>query len=758
MSRHSRIRRKKPVRVIPIIAAVIAFAMIGTVFAGGAAAAAAVGVADSWLDDLPSMDDADAFEVAQATKIYSADGILLANLYLENRQVVTIDQISPDLLNAVVAVEDERFYEHNGVDYLGIARAFVTNLTSSRREGASTLTQQYIRNTILAEERYDISYRRKAREAWLALELERKYDKEDILAMYINTVYYGEGAHGAEAAALTYFNKHASELTIAEAALIAGLPQSPVKLSPYDNPDGAVSRRQWVLAKMFEQNYITSEEYEAAKTEALTLKRSPTLDEDGVYAAPYFVAHVKKVLQDQYGTDVVFKGGLTVHTTLDTRLQTYAEDAVRGVLDRPEDPDCALVAVDPRTGYIKAMVGGRDWENNKFNFATQARRQPGSSFKVFTLVTALEAGMNPDRRQIDSSSPAIIQTGGTPWRVGNAEGGGGRGFITLRQATVGSVNTAFARLIAEMGAEKVVETAHRMGVTSDLDPVLSITLGSQEVTPLEMASAFGTLAADGKHYAHTPITKIVGPQGETLYEATPQGEQAITHSIAYATTQVLKGVVSGGTATRARIGRPAAGKTGTTQDYRDAWFVGYTPQLSCSVWMGYTPERPMRNVHGRKVFGGTFPAPIWHDFMIKALEGEPVMDFNPASAPPYTWKKDWEVPAETGVPKLAGMTQDAAIAALKSASYEYTIATAFSDTVPVGQVIAQTPAAGTKSDPETVIVTVVISSGPDPSKPAPNTPEPPKPTTPTPKPDPVPDPDPEPGPDPGTDPTSTPSP
>ncbi|MHB1477777.1 MAG: transglycosylase domain-containing protein, partial [Coriobacteriia bacterium] len=576
-------RQKKHTRVVPIAAGVVAFAMLGTILMTGVAAAVGAGVADSWLADLPSLDDTDAFEVAQATKIYSADGVLLANLYLENRQVVELDEISPYLLKAVVAVEDERFYEHDGVDYLGIVRAFVTNLTSDRREGASTLTQQYIRNTILSEERYDISYRRKAREAWLALELERRYEKDAILAMYINTVYYGEGAYGAESAALTFFDKHASELTIAEAALIAGLPQSPTKLSPYDNPDGAVARRQWVLAKMFEQGDITAEEYEAAKTEALALKRSPTLDEEGVYAAQYFVAHVKKVLQDQYGTDLVFKGGLTVHTTLDTRLQTYAEDAVRGILDRPEDPDCALVAVDPRTGYIKAMVGGRDWATNKFNFATQARRQPGSSFKVFTLVTALEAGMNPDRRRVNSASPAVIQTGGTPWKVGNAEGGGGRGYITLRQATVGSVNTAFARLIAEMGAEKVVETAHRMGVTSNLDPVLSITLGSQEVTPLEMASAFGTLAADGKHYSHTPITKIVGPQGETLYEAQPQAEQAITHSIAYAATQILKGVISGGTATRARIGRPAAGKTGTTQDYRDAWFVGYTPQLSAAV-------------------------------------------------------------------------------------------------------------------------------------------------------------------------------
>ena len=756
MSRRSRIRRHKHTRVVPFLAGVVAFAMLGTILATGAAAALGVGLADSWLSDLPEIDDTNAFQVAQATKIYSADGVLLANLYLENRQVVELDQISPHLLHAVVAVEDERFYEHDGVDYPGIVRAFVTNFTSDRREGASTITQQYIRNTILSEERYDISYRRKAREAWLALELERRHDKDEILSMYINTVYYGEGAYGAESAALTYFDKHADELSIAEAALIAGLPQSPIRLSPYDNPDGAVARRQWVLQKMHEQGYITTEEYETAKAEDLNLGRSATLDEGGVYAAPYFVAHVKKVLQDQYGTDLVFKGGLTVHTTLDTRLQTYAEEAVRGILDRPEDPDCALVAVDPRTGYIKAMVGGRDWETNKFNFATQARRQPGSSFKVFTLVAALEEGMSPDRRRIDSSSPAVIRTGGKPWKVGNAEGGGGRGYITLRQATVGSVNTAFARLTAEMGAEKVVDTAHRMGVTSDLDPVLSITLGSQEVTPLEMASAFGTLAADGKHYDHTPIAKIIGPQGETLYESEPEGEQAITHSVAYAATQVLKGVITGGTATRARIGRPAAGKTGTTQDYRDAWFVGYTPQLSCSVWMGYTPERPMRNVHGRKVFGGTFPAPIWAAFMKRALEGEPVLDFNSAPPPPYTWKKEWATPSHA-VPSVVGLTQAAAIAALSKGSYDYVVTTAYSDTVPAGQVISQSPGAGSGGDPASTTVTIVVSLGPDPNKPV----TPPPPTDPPPTDPPPTDPpptDPPPPPDPEPEPTSTPSP
>ncbi len=728
MSRRTRRRRHGRLRVIALLAGALTLTLALSLIVSGVGVAAGVSIAGSWLEDLPSVDDPTAFVVPQTTKVYSADGVLLANLFLENRQVVSLEEISDNLLNAVVAVEDERFYQHEGVDVVGLVRAVVTNLTTGRREGASTLSQQFIRNTILNEERFEISLRRKAREAYLAMQLEQKYSKEDILEMYINTVYYGEGAYGAESAALTYFNKNAAELTIAEAALLAGIPQRPSELNPYDNPDGAVARRQWVLSKMFEQGYITVEEYEAAKVEGLALQRSPDLDEQGIYSAPYFVAHVKKLLQDQYGTSLVFQGGLIVHTTLDTSLQTYAEQAVRGILDRPDDPDCALVAIEPVTGHIKALVGGRDWNTNKFNFATQAKRQPGSAFKIFTLVAALEEGMPPTRK-LDSSVPAVIPTGSSrPWKVANAEGGGGRGYITLQQATVGSVNTAFARLIAEIGAEKVALTARRMGIDSEIQPFLSITLGSQEVTPLEMASAVGTLAADGEHYPHMAVTRIIDSKGETLFESQPQGEQVITHSIAYATTQVLKGVITGGTATRANIGRPAAGKTGTTQDYRDAWFVGYTPQLVTAVWMGYTPERPMRNLRGRRVFGGTFPAPIWHAFMIRAHENLPRLDFNPAPQPAYTWKKDWDEP---NVPGLAGMTQSAAIEALRKAGFNsYQISSAYSDSVPAGLVIGSDPPTGSLSNPSTTVVTIIVSNGPNPNTPPPPAPPPPPPPPP----------------------------
>lgn len=727
MSRRTRVRRhrssKKNSRVLRLLGGSVALAVVFSLIATGTGVALAFGTATSWLEDLPDISDPNAFAVAQTTKIYSADGVLLANLYLENREVVPLDQISPHLLHAVVAVEDERFYEHNGVDYVGIVRAFVTRLTTGRLEGGSTLTQQYIRNTVLADERFDITYRRKLREAWLALELERRYSKDEILAMYLNTVYFGEGAYGAEAASLTFFNKHASELTIAEAALLAGLPQAPSALTPYDNPEGAVGRRQWVLSKMFEQGYVTSAEYEAAKVEELRLERSQQLEEQGVYAAPYFVAHVKKVLQDEYGTSLVFQGGLTVYTTLDTKMQTLAEKAVRGILNKSNDPDAALVAIDPKTGYVKTLVGGRDWQKNKFNFATQAHRQCGSSFKMFTLVTSIEAGMPPTKRKVSGSSPATIKTGGEPWIVHNCEGAGTRGYITIEQATINSVNCAYGRLIKELGADKVAEVANRMGIQTKIRPYLSITLGTEGVTPLEMASAFGTLAANGMHYDPIAVTKIVDSSGKTIFEAKPEGVQALSHEVAYATTQVLQKVVSSGTATNARIGRPQAGKTGTTQDYRDAWFIGYTPDIVASVWIGYTPERPMTNVHGRTQYGGTFPAMIWHDFMIKALKDVPKSDFAPAKAPKYAWEDTWDVP---GVPNVVGMTQDEAIKTLKDDGYtKVKIASAYSEDVGAGLIASQSPKGGSTADKDTT-VKIVISLGPPPiSPPTTGTPSPP---------------------------------
>jgi penicillin-binding protein 2D len=609
-------------------------------------AAVAVGYAfvmDS-LKGLPDANDPNAFKLAQPTKVYSADGKLLADFYLENRQIVPIGSISTDLQHAVVAVEDERFYQHSGVDTVGIVRALVTDLTTgSTKEGASTLTQQYIRNTILSQERYKITVTRKIREMYLAYQFEKTHSKSEVLADYLNTVYFGDGAYGAEAAALDYFGKHANQLDVAQAAMLAGLPQSPIRLNPYYNMDGALARQRWVLGRMVANGYLTQAQATAAQEETLTLKKVENPNQ-GIYDCAYFVSYVRRQLLQQYSNTLVFKGGLQVYTTINTKLQRAAEKAVHAVLPRKKDPDAALVSIDPKTGHIVAMYGGRDYAKNSFNYATQGRRQPGSSFKTFVLVTALEKGI-PPRRPMNASSPARIPSH-PPWIVNNSEGSG-HGYMTISEATKNSVNCVFARLIWEIGPDQVATTAKRMGITSPIPALPSIALGSAPVSPLEMASAYGTLANDGVHVPPVSISKILDSDGTTIFEDQPAGTRVLTPNIAWATTQQLMGVVRGGTGTRAALsGREVAGKTGTAQNYQDAWFVGYTPQLVTAVWMGYSKGSiPMRNVHGQRAFGGTFCAPIWHRFMFSALKGRASVRFSRESSPHYIWKASWSAAA-----------------------------------------------------------------------------------------------------------------
>ena len=713
--------------ILTIVAAFVLLALVIPVFG----AAGAYAVVSSWLQDLPDYESPDAFEVAQTTRVYSADGKLLARLYLENRTVVPMSRIATDLVDAVVAVEDERFYTHDGVDIQGIVRAAIKDIAAgSVEEGASTITQQYIRNTVLLDERTEISLARKVREAFLARELEKRKSKEEILELYLNAIYFGEGAYGAQAAAQTFFSKNASDLTLAEAALLAGLPQQPSRLSPYANPEGALRRRGLVLSRMLANGYITADEFEEAMAAPLELERAPEPD-DGIYSAHYFVAHVKKILQQEYTSSLVFEGGLEVHTTLDTRMQAAAEKAVADQLGEPSDPDTALVSIDPRNGYIKAIVGGRDYSTNKFNLATQGRRQPGSSFKTFTLIAALEAGM-PPTRLVDSSAPARIPSNPV-WEVNNVEGHG-RGWITLAQATRSSVNTAYARLIWELndeersGAEKVVDVAKRMGITTPLSPYPSITLGSQNVTPLEMASAFGTLATMGEHYPPIAVTKVIDRHGEVVFEADPEPTSALEPEIAGEAVAILRSVVTGGTATRANIGRPTGGKTGTSQSHRDAWFIGFTPDLVTSVWVGYyAEERPMLNVRGRRGYGGTLSAPIWAAYMRDVTAGKQALDFPKVGKPEYTYVQE---PVNVPVPGLVGLTVAEAKDVIEPTGLGLAAAEVFHPTVPAGTIISQEPAADSTARLGT-IVSVQVSKGPDPTPP-PEPPTQPKPPTPEP--------------------------
>ncbi|MBS3909610.1 MAG: PBP1A family penicillin-binding protein [Actinobacteria bacterium] len=570
---------------------------------------------------------------AQRSYIHAADGTILARLYFENREDVPLDEVPKHIRDAIIAIEDERFYSHNGVDYHGIARALLANIKSHRIvEGGSTITQQYIKNTFGEK---DKTLARKLKEAILSYRLEKKYSKEEILEAYLNTIYFGQGAYGIEAAAQAFFGKKASEMTIAEGALLAGLTKSPLEFSPYFNPDKAFYRQAAVLSRMAKLGFITSEQAEAAKTEQVTLV--PKKEE--VILAPYFVEHVKQELIQEYGVEKVFTGGLHVYTTLDIRAQKNAENAIAKTLNRKKDPEAALISICPQNGYIVAMVGGRDFKDVKYNLAVQGKRQPGSSFKMFVLVTALEQGYGPNDR-FNSSSPQVIKISpnpkDAPWKVRNCEGSG-RGMMTLRDGSVNSVNTVYANVTMKVGAKNIVKTAAKMGIKTPLDPYPSIGIGGLTigVSPLEMASAYGTLANGGVHVEPIAITKIVDFDGTVIKQAKPEGKKVMDSNTAYQASDILRGVVERGTATRARIGRPVAGKTGTNQLYRDAWFVGYTPTLVTAVWMGH-PEAQisMYNVHGRRGFGGIIPATIWAKHMRSMVKGTPVLNF-----PKADWSK-----------------------------------------------------------------------------------------------------------------------
>jgi penicillin-binding protein 1A len=628
-------RRARLVRrliVLSVVAAIMVATLLVTVFAGSVLFA-------SVLQNLPTV-DRPLGAVAQKTRIYSADGVLLATLYAENREPVKLTEMSPYFKKAIIAVEDERYYTHPGVDPEGIARAAVKDLQTGRAaEGASTITQQFVRTAFLTQ---DKTFARKVREAVLAYRLEKRYSKDQILGMYLNTIYFGEGAYGIQSAAYTYFSKQAKDLTLPEAALLAGLPKSPNRLSPFDNPKAARARRAVVLDRMVATGAVPERLAKAAKRAPITLKRGKS--EQGPVLAPYFVEFVKQELLRKYGADKVFRGGLAVTTTLDTKLQRYAEEAVRDNLPYNDDPDASLTAIDPRNGWVRAMYGGRDFKKQKFNLAAQGRRQPGSSFKTFVLVAALEDGIPPNR-YLRSNSPITIPMPKPqkPWIVNNSEGMG-EGIVSIETATHSSINVVFAQLIMDVGAKRVAKLAKRMGIMSTVPPVPAIALGGLNpgVTTYDMATAYGTLANRGIHVTPTGVQKIVTPTGRILYKHRPVRARSITEAVAHTAVGLLKGVISGGTGHRADIGRPAAGKTGTSQNYRDAWFAGFTPQMSCAVWVGYTKtEKPMTDVHGIRVFGGTFPAEIWHDFMSRALAGEKPIDFAGAPNPKYRWEDGW---------------------------------------------------------------------------------------------------------------------
>lgn len=572
--------------------------------------------------EVPKLKNVPKISPAQTSKIYALNKqgakTLLTNLFIDqDRIVIKLSQIPKHLQLAVIAIEDERFYEHKGVDAKAIIRAVYSNISSGDTvEGGSTITQQYVKNVFLSPEK---TLKRKIKEAFLASELERNLPKNKILENYLNTIYFGQSSYGAQSAALKFFGKGASKLSLSQAALLAGVIRSPNKYSPYVNPKLSVKRRDIVLNKMSELKYITVAQKDKALKEPVILKSKKTQ----ATIVPYFVEYVKHELIKKYGVNKVFTGGLRVYTTIDLDMQKKAEDAITETFNRSGDPNASIVTIDNKTGYIKTMASGRDFAKQKFNLAAQGRRQPGSAFKPFVLVTALENGISQNKSY--SSSPSTFRlSDGRSWRVRNATEGTGGGMMQLRSAMAKSVNAVFARLVLDVGADKVVRVAKKMGITSPLDPWPAIALGGLRigVSPLEMASAYSTLSNGGLYNKPIAILKITTPSGRLLYTPKIAPKQAISPATAYIATDILKGVIRSGTGRRANIGRNTAGKTGTTQNYHDAWFVGYTPQLSTAVWVGYADKQiPMRNVHGIRVAGGTFPAQIWASFMRNAMSG-----------------------------------------------------------------------------------------------------------------------------------------
>lgn len=582
--RHGTRNKRRSIPLLYILAV-----LFGLIIAGCVSGYA---LCQSWLQGLPEYQDASAYNLAQKTRVYASDGTtLLAEFYLENREPLTsLDDVSAFVKDGTIATEDARFYEHSGVDLWGIARATVMNLTGSSHEGASTLTQQFVRNTVLSKEASEQTLKRKVREAYISLKLEEAYSKDEILLMYLNTINYGSGAYGIEAAAQRYYSVSAKDLTLAQAALLVGIPQSPTYNNPITYPDNALQRRNTVLNRMLTRGRITQEQYQEAINEPLNLNPSePT--ENGIAAYPYFTSYVRQVLLDKYSEAEVFKGGLTVTTTLDVKAQDAAEAAAKKKLSQVEsDVEVAMVAVDPETGFIRALVGGRDYDESQYNLATQAQRQPGSSFKTFTLAAAIEEGVDPNSTYVNCSSTAKIGT----WNVENY-GKADYGTRSIASAFAVSSNTGFARLCDMITPEKVVDMAKRMGIESELEAVPSITLGSEGVTVREMAAAYATIASGGIQHDAVAIERITDANGNVVFQADTTGKRVMSGEVAHASEKVMESVITSGTGRQARLssGQIAAGKTGTSQNWRDKWFCGITPQYAVACWEGVPEERQM---------------------------------------------------------------------------------------------------------------------------------------------------------------------
>ena len=571
--------------------------------------------------------------------VYASDGhtILAVLRGSQSRVLVPSSAISPWIKQAIVATEDKRFYQHRGIDVRGMARALWNDIRGRPVQGGSTITQQFVKNALTGDQR---SITRKLKEAALAWQLEQKWSKDRILTAYLNTIYFGNGAYGVERAARTYFGHPAAKLTLPEAALLAGIPEDPSLYDPVAHPKAALDRRAVVLELMLQQHVITPGEFRAASN--APMPRPQDVHLSGVQGqVPYFGEYVKEQLIDRFGASNVFGSGFRVYTTINLRLQKLARDAVQKILPSPDGPQAALVAINPTTGSVLAMDGGRNFHVSQYNLATARERQAGSAFKPFVLATALREGISPLTTYV--SKPVSIFLGNKYWSVHNYEGEY-LGPIDLVKAIAVSDNSVFSQLTRDVGPANVVKTAHAVGITGPLQSYFAIGLGVEPVSVLEMARAYATFAnggvrVDGTVFGNEPrvVTEIDNDANKVVYANVPKGVHALSPDVDNLLTELLEGVVTGGTGTAAQLpGRVVAGKTGTTENYGDAWFCGYTPQLVTCVWVGY-PDKltPMlHEFHGGPVVGGSFPALIWKAFMQPALAA---MNAQPKTfpSPPY---------------------------------------------------------------------------------------------------------------------------
>jgi len=586
--------------------------------------------------DIPSVDTLKTYGPPTVTKFYSDDGEVIGEFFTEKREVIPLSRMPHHLIQAFVAGEDARFFQHRGIDYVAILRALSHNIFSGEIvEGGSTITQQVVKSLLLTPEK---SFSRKLREAILAYRIEKYLSKEEILFLYLNQIYLGHGAYGVATAAETYFGKRVEELNLAECALLAGLTQAPSRNSPFHNPDQAKKRQAYVLERMADEGFISSEDLVRVLRAPLRLKSSSVSPSQ---KAPYFVEHVRKYIEEKYGKDALYAKGLRVYTTVDLEMQKTAEDVLElgikeiekrhkyGVQTASASLEGALISFDLDTGYVKALVGGRDYRRSQFNRVTQARRQTGSAFKPIVYAAAMDRHYTPASIIVDS--PILFQWGNKQWRPKNFEREF-RGAITVRNALTHSVNVVTVKIAQDLGVDYLLDYARNLGISSPLHRDLSMALGSSALSLFELTKAYGVFANEGKTLRPIIVKKILDQHGNLLEENPPlflsqeslEDLQVISPQTAYLMTNLLQSVVQDGTGWRAKsLGRPVAGKTGTTDQFCDAWFIGYTPELLTGVWVGFDEERSL----GENETGSRAASPIWVNFMSKVLKDRPVQDF-----------------------------------------------------------------------------------------------------------------------------------